>query len=595
MSITRVFDLLDRYEQKFPEKEDAFGVKRNGKWITFSSKDYVSIAHQIGYGLLSLGLKKGDKILTVSSNQPEWNFVDMAILMAGLVHVPVFTSLSAEEYRYILDHSEAKLIFVSDLCLYNVISEAIGKDKTDKMVYSFDEIDQVKNLKEIIDLGKQNTEKYREKLEQIKNSIVEDDFATLIYTSGTTGEPKGVMLSHKNLVKNFLAAADIFQLETHYKYLSILPLCHVGGRMGNYQTQYAGCSIYYAESMGTIAANMKELQPHGFDAVPRILEKVFDTVIAKGKKLKGMKKTIFFWAVRLGLNYKLPSQTSWWYKKRLKLADKLIFSKWREALGNNIRIVGCGGAALQPRLERVFWACGIKIINMYGLSETSPIITINRQHEPDLKLGTVGALIDGVEVKIAEDGEILCKGHNVMLGYYKNKELTEKAFDKDGWFLTGDVGYLDEGRFLVITDRKKEIFKLSSGKFIAPQVLENKLKESLCIDQVMVIGEGEKFASAIISPNISFIKDWCSQNSIAFNSKEEIVQNPGVFSLIQEEIKQFNKGISKSEQILRFKLVPDEWSPGSGELSPTLKLRRRFISEKYHDLIAQIYKKTKDR
>jgi long-chain acyl-CoA synthetase len=339
---------------------------------------------------------------------------------------------------------------------------------------------------------------------------------------------------------------------------------------------------------------MKELKPDGFDAVPRILEKVYDNVIAQGKKLKGIKRVMFFWAVDLGLKYKQESRSSWWYKKRLKIADKLIFSKWREALGGKIRLVGCGGAALQPRLERIFWACGIKILNMYGLTETSPIITINRQDGEDLKLGTVGALIDGVQLKIADDGEILCKGHNVMLGYYKNKELTEQALDKDGWFHTGDVGNIDEGRFLVVTDRKKEIFKLSSGKFIAPQKLETKIKESLCVDQVMVVGESEKFASAIISPNIPFIKEWCTKNNLEFTSKEEIINKPEIYALIQEDIKLFNKSFSKSERLLRFKLVPDEWSPNTGELSPTLKLRRRYISEKYKPLIDQIYGKQSD-
>ncbi|MBP7507666.1 MAG: long-chain fatty acid--CoA ligase [Prolixibacteraceae bacterium] len=511
--------------------------------------------------------------------------------MIGAIHVPVFTSLSSDEYRHIVNHSEAKFIFVSDRSLYNVVRLAIGQKIADEIIYSFDEIQNVRNLKEIINEGEQVAEKYKDELEQIKNSITEEDFLTLIYTSGTTGESKGVMLSHKNLVQNFLAAADIFKMGPQDKYLSILPLCHVGGRLGNYQTQYSGSSLYYAENMGTIASNMKELKPMGFDAVPRILEKVYDNVIAQGKKLKGIKKTIFFWAVDLGLKYKQESRSSWWYKQRLKIADKLIFSKWRDALGGNVRLVGCGGAALQPRLERIFWACGIKVLNMYGLTETSPIITINRQDDPDLKLGTVGALIKGVELKIAEDGEILCKGHNVMIGYYKNKELTGQAIDSDGWFHTGDVGYMDEGRFLVITDRKKEIFKLSSGKFIAPQKLENKIKESQCVDQVMVVGESEKFASAIISPNIPFIKEWCEKNNHVFTSKEEIVQKPEMYALIQEDIKQFNKSFSKAERILRFKLVLDEWSPNTGELSPTLKLRRRYITEKYKVLIDQIYGK----
>ena len=591
MSVTRTFDLLERYEQRFLSKEDAFGVKQNGKWVKYSSKEYIEIAHQISYGLLSLGMQKGDKIVTITNNRPEWNFVDMGMAMIGVVHVPVFTSLSSDEYEFILQHSDAKLIFVSDKTLYNKVAQAAKKINKNEIIYSFDTIDEVKNWNEILNLGKESTVYYKEEVEKLKKSINENDFATLIYTSGTTGTSKGVMLSHKNLVQNFLAAAEVFKLTIDDKFLSILPLCHVGGRMGNYQTQYNGSSLYYAENMGTIATNMKEIKPNGFDTVPRLLEKVFDNIIAKGKKLKGFKKTIFFWAIKIGLKYKLKWESSWWYEMKLKIADKLIFTKWRDALGGEIRIVGCGGATLQPRLERVFWAAGIKVINMYGLTETSPIITINRQTIPDLKLGTVGALIEGVEIKIADDGEILCKGHNVMLGYYKNSELTEQVFDKDGWFHTGDIGYMDKNKFLMVTDRKKEIFKLSSGKFIAPQVIENKIKELNCIDQIMVIGEHEKFASALISPNFTYINDWCDQNDLKYNSNEEIIQIPEVYSLMQHDIKDFNKKVAKAEQILKFKLIADEWSPASGELSPTLKLKRKFIAEKYRDLIEQIYSK----
>jgi long-chain acyl-CoA synthetase len=588
MSVTRIFDLLQRYEQNFINKEDALGIKKNGEWLKYSSKEYIELAHFVSYGLMSLGIKKGDKIITISANRPEWNFVDMGILMIGAVHVPLFTSLSPSEYDFIIEHSDAKMIFVSNKTLYNNVVQSSDKVES---IFSFDNIESVKNWKEITDKGKEVASNYKEELEKIKSGIDENDFATLIYTSGTTGTSKGVMLSHKNIVRNFIAAAQVFKLTENDKFLSILPLCHVGGRMGNYQTQYGGTSLYYAENLGTIASNMEEIKPAGFDAVPRILEKVFDNIIAKGNKLKGIKKLIFSWAVNLGLNYQQDDISSWWYKLRLKLANKLIFSKWREALGNQIKLVGCGGAALQPRLERIFWAAGIKILNMYGLTETSPIITINRTESPDLKLGSVGALIDGVQVKIASNGEILCKGHNVMLGYYKNEELTQQAFDQDGWFRTGDIGYLDQGKFLVITDRKKEIFKLSSGKFIAPQVFENKLKEFANIEHVMVIGEDEKFASAIISPNFSIIKEWCQKNNIKVGSKEELIQLPEVYSLIQNDIKKFNKQMAKTDQIFRFKLIADDWSPDSGELSPTLKLKRKNILKKYPDLIEQIYSK----
>jgi long-chain acyl-CoA synthetase len=591
MIITRTFDLLDRFEQLFLNKEDVLCAKQNGKWIKYSTKDYINTAHKVSYGLLALGFQKGDKIITISNNRPEWNFVDMGMAMIGVVHVPIFTSLSSDEYEYILEHSDSKMVFVSDKSLYLKIFSAIQKTKKEIPIYSFDTIDQVKNLNDLLALGKESEVYYKEEVNKIKNSIHENDFATLIYTSGTTGVSKGVMLSHKNMVQNCIAANDVFKLTENDKFLSILPLCHVGGRMGNYQTQYSGCSLYYGENLGTLAVNMKEIEPTGFEAVPRILEKVFDSIIAKGNKLKGVKKAIFFWAVDIGLNYKLPDDSSWWYNQKLKIADKLIFSKWRAALGGKLRLIGCGGAALQPRLERVFWAAGIKVINMYGLTETSPIITINRTEKPDLKLGTVGSLIDGVEIKFTEDGEILCKGHNVMLGYYKNPDLTEQVLDSEGWFHTGDIGYLDENKFLVITDRKKEMFKLSSGKFIAPQVIENKLKESIAIEQIMVFGEHEKFASALIYPNFSYIKDWCEQNNLKYNSNDDIIQIPEVYSLIQKEIKDYNNKSQKAEHILKFKLVADEWSPVSGELSPTLKLKRKAILEKYKNQIEQIYSK----
>jgi long-chain acyl-CoA synthetase len=413
----------------------------------------------------------------------------------------------------------------------------------------------------------------------------------LIYTSGTTGKAKGVMLTHRNMVSNFLSAAKVFNLKPEDKYLSILPLCHVGGRLGNYQTQYSGASIYYAESMGSIAANMAEIKPDGFDAVPRVLEKFYDVIISKGNKLEGMKKKIFFWAVDLGLKYKPFGENGWLYEQKLKIADKLIFSKWRQALGGNVRIVGCGGASLQSRLERVFWAAGIKILNMYGLTETSPIITINRTEKGFVRLGSVGTVIEGVEVKIAGDGEILCKGPNVTPGYYKDPELTKLAFDEEGWFHTGDIGHIDDGKFLMVTDRKKEIFKLSNGKFIAPQIIENIFKESPIIDQIMVIGEHEKFASALISPDFKYFDDWKKTNKISFSDNEELIRQPAVQSFFSTEIENLNKKLNPFERLNRYRLVQDEWTPATGELSPTLKLKRQFIHEKYKDHISQIYMK----
>jgi long-chain acyl-CoA synthetase len=588
MNVTRTFDLLDRYKENF-QKDDALCFKKDGLWKKFSSQEYIDYSCNFCYGLYELGYRKGDKIVTVTNSRPEWNFIDIGMSMLGIVHVPVFTSLNTAEYEYIIRNSGAKMIIISDKKLYKCVSPALKSPGFSAIVYAFDEVEGARNWLEIVEKGKSCSEKTRQDVEAVKNQIRPEDFATLIYTSGTTGKPKGVMLSHRNLVSNFISAAAVFNLKPTDKYLSILPLCHVGGRLGNYQTQYSGTSIYYAENMGSIAANMLEIKPDGFDAVPRVLEKFYDVIISKGKKLTGIKKILFFQAVNIGLKYKPFGENGWFYEKKLKIADKLIFSKWRSALGGNVRIVGCGGASLQPRLERIFWAAGIKIINMYGLTETSPIITINRTYKGGVKLGSVGTVIEGVEVKIADDGEILCKGPNVMLGYFNDPVLTKSVFDDDGWFHTGDIGYLEENRFLMVTDRKKEIFKLSNGKFIAPQLIENMFKESLIIDQIMIVGEHEKFASALISPNFKYFDEWKKENKISFSDSSELIQLPEITSIFNTEIEAINKRLSTPERINRFRLVPDEWSPASGELSPTLKLRRQFISNKYKEILDHIY------
>jgi long-chain acyl-CoA synthetase len=590
MNVTRNFDLLDRYKELF-DKEDALCGKQNGQWIKYSSGDYIEYCWNIACGLLGLGLRKGDRIITVSNNRPEWNFADLGMAMIGAVHVPVFTSLNTTEYEHIIAHSGAKLILVSDSKLLKVIKPAAEKYLSPSGIYSFDDIDGISSWKEIINSGRQNREKLGSEVEKIRSTITPEDFATLIYTSGTTGKSKGVMLSHLNLVSNFISAAAVFKLKPSDKYLSILPLCHVGGRLGNYQTQYSGSSIYYAENMGTIAVNLQEIKADGFDAVPRVIEKFYDVIISKGKKLTGIKRTLFFWAVKLGLRYKPFGGNGWLYERKLKIADKLIFSKWRQALGGNVRIVGCGGASLQSRLEKIFWAAGIKIINMYGLTETSPIITINRTDNGNALLGSVGIAIEGVEVKIAGDGEILCKGPNIMMGYYNDPELTASVFDEDNWFHTGDIGHFEDNRFLKVTDRKKEIFKLSNGKFIAPQVIENIFKESPAIDQILVLGEHEKFASALISPNFKYFDDWKESRKIEFTNNNELVQQPAVQSYFSAEIERINKKLNPPERIHRFRLVKDEWSPATGELSPTLKLRRQYIMEKYKSIISQVYMK----
>lgn len=588
---TRNFDLLERFTTNFPGKQ-ALSEKIDGNWKFYTSEQYSELAYQFAYGLLELGFGKGDKIMTITNNRPQWNFVDMGMSMAGLVHVPVYTSMNAEEYSYIMKHSDAKMVIVSDKKLYDLIFPESKKVKEVEHFFTFDNIEGASHWSEVVEKGKNASEKTREKLEEVKKEILPDDIVSIIYTSGTTGRSKGVMLTHKNLVSNFLEASKVFQLNETDRYLAIIPVCHVGGRLGNYQTQYSGACVYYAESMATIAADLKEIQATGFDAVPRILEKIYDKVIAKGRNLTGMKKRIFFWAVKLGLQYQPHGEKSWLYYQKMKIADKLIFTKWREALGGHAKLVGCGGAALQPRLERIFWASGLKIINMYGLTETSPIITINRTEKGSCKLGSVGTVIDGVELKIADDGEILCKGDCVMPGYYKDEEQTKSVFDKEGWFHTGDVGHLEDGKFLMVTDRKKEIFKLSSGKFVAPQPIENRIKESSFIDQVMVVGEHQKFASALVVPDFNYLKEWFVSNNITNGKKrEELIVMPVVVTAMNEEIAKINKNLMEWERIKRFRMVHEDWSPTTGELSASLKLKRKVVADRYSQLLESIYTK----
>ncbi len=591
MIIQRNFDLLERYRALYPDKEDALCFKQKGDWKKYSTQDYILNSVRVACGLLEMAYAKGDKIVTVSANRPEWNMIDLGMAMVGVVHVPVFTSLNSEDYGYILEHSDARAVIVSDHKMYKAVAEAVESCKNKLDMFSFDPVEGLRNWTEIVETGRINETKHRPALEEIKAGIRQDDLASIIYTSGTTGKAKAVMLTHRNLVSNFLSAADVFRLRPADKYLSILPLCHVGGRLGNYQTQYSGAGIYYAENMGTIARDLADIRADGFDAVPRVLEKFYEVIVSKGNKLEGFKKKVFFWAVELGLKYNPHGENGWLYELKHKIADKMVFSKWRRALGGNVRIVGCGGASLQSRLERVFWAAGIKIINMYGLTETSPIITINRTEKGRVKLGSVGLPIEGVEVKIAEDGEILCKGPNVSPGYYKDPELPRQSYNEQGWFHTGDIGHIDEKGFLMVTDRKKEIFKLSNGKFIAPQVIENIFKETPLIDQIMVIGEHQKFASALISPNFVYFEDWKKLNNIACESRYELLELPQVQSMFASVVENINKKLNPYERLSRYKLVSDEWTPAGGELSPTLKLKRQVIQNKYRDIINQIYSK----
>jgi long-chain acyl-CoA synthetase len=590
MELKRTFDILDQLMNLCPEKDDMLVSIDKGNLFKYSVKDYLEQVEYTSYGLMALGLQKGDLAVTISNNRPEWNIMDMALSQVGIIHVPIYPTISEDDYIYILNNCEPKLLILSDKSLYEKIKPIAEKVSSIKGIYSYNEVGTAGNWKEILNLGIQNAEKYNKLLEKARKNITADDLVTLIYTSGTTGNPKGVMLSHKNIMSNVYAISQIYDFNHTHRTLSFLPISHVFERTINYYFQSVGVSIYYAESMGTIAENLREVKPHVFISVPRLLERTYDKIIGKGRDLHGIRKQVFFWAVNLGMKYKIPDTNSMFYKFKLKIADKLVFSKWREALGGNVQLIVTGGAALQPRLGIIFTAAGIPVAEGYGMTESSPVISANRaQITGDVRIGTVGLPIPGVEVRIAHDGEILCRGPNVMAGYYKDPELTREVIDEDGWLHTGDIGVLLEGKYLKITDRKKEMFKLSNGKYIAPQVIENKLKESNFIEQVMVVGENQKFASAIISPDFNFLHNWAMRHGVEFRDNAELIQLTQVVSRYQRVVNEMNKPLGQTEQIKRFRLVQEEWTPNSGELSPTLKLKRKFLTSRYEAVIKEIF------
>lgn len=587
-NITRLFDFPYHQLEKY-NLPDALVTKYGNEWVKTSTKEYIEKANAISRGLLRLGINKNEKIAVISStNRTEWNICDIGVLQTGAQNVPIYPTISEDDYEYILNHSESKYCFVSDKEVYDKVM-MIKKNVPNLIeVYSFDEIAGCKSWKEILELG--NDVSNQSEVESRKDAITTNDLATIIYTSGTTGRPKGVMLSHSNLVSNVLDSSHRVPLrEGDTRGLSFLPICHVFERMILYLYQYYGISIYFAESIEKMSDNLKEVKPHVMTAVPRLLEKVYDKIYAKGADLDGIKKKLFFWAIDLGLAYEPYGANGWWYEFQLKIARKLIFSKWQEGLGGQLELMVSGSAALQPRLTRVFAAAGIPIMEGYGLTETSPVITVNDQRNRGFKIGTVGKPISHVEVKIAEDGEILCKGPNVMMGYYKDEEKTKEAII-DGYFHTGDIGEIDAEGFLKITDRKKEMFKTSGGKYVAPQILENTFKQSRFIEQIMVIGEGQKMPAAFIQPNFEFIIDWAKRKKINIGtSNEEIIKNPEVIARIQEEVDHANEKFGNWEKIKRFELTPDVWSIDAGHLTPTMKLKRKVIKEIYNNLYIKIY------
>jgi long-chain acyl-CoA synthetase len=587
MTVTRLFDLIPQQIAKYP-KDDALATKENGTWITYSSARVQEIIDQVSIGFVKLGIKKDDKVAIISPNRPEWNFIDLGLQQIGAVSVPIYPTLTVDDYRYIFDDAEVKMVFVYDEPLFTKAMEAVVGSKTNPVIYTLQPVAGTKNWKEITELAKGESASM---LDSYKANVFNHDLLTLIYTSGTTGKPKGVMLTHNNILSNVQAAIPLMPVNHNHRALSFLPLCHVYERMLCYLYLSQGVSIYYAESIETVGDNLKEVKPHMFVTVPRLLEKVYDKIVAKGSDLTGIKKLLFYWALDLGLKYDTQKNLGFFYNIQLKLANKIIFNKWREALGGNVIVVVSGGAALQPRLGRVFWAAQIPIMEGYGLTETSPVIAVNRWNRDENRISTVGPLISGVEVKIAVDGEILTRGPHIMKGYYNRPDLTAEAIDSEGWFHTGDIGQFIENKYLKITDRKKEMFKTSGGKYIAPQLVENKFKESRYIEQIMVIGEGEKFPSAIVVPSFADVKSWCEIKSIPYTTNEEMVCNKQVIEKFQKEFDELNENFAQYERVKKFILMSRPFTIESGEMTPTLKLKRKIIMQNYQGQIEKMYER----
>ena len=586
--ITRIFDFA-YYQLEKHNLKKALVSKCSGKWVATSSKEFIEKVNIISRGLLRLGIEKGDKIALISSsNRTEWNILDIAISQIGAVNVPIYPTIGTDAYKYIFNHSESKFCFLSDKELFKKANAVKKESASLKEIYSFEEIDGCKNWEEVFDLGADDSN--QKEVDQFKKQVRPDDLATIIYTSGTTGVPKGVMLSHDNLVSNVIASFSRLPIiEGQSIVLSFLPVCHVFERMLHYLYIYSGLTIYFAESIEKISENIKEVKPNFMSVVPRLLEKIYDSIIAKGTELSGIKKNLFFWAVDLGLKYEPYQANGWVYEKKLALANKLIFSKWREALGGNLTTMVSGSAALQPRLTRIFAAAGMQVMEGYGLTETSPVVSVNMYADKHFRVGTVGKPIDLVEVKIANDGEILIKGPNVMQGYYKDLEKTAEVMTGE-YFHTGDKGELDKDGFLKITGRKKEIFKTSGGKYISPALLENEMKQSRFIEQILVIGEGQKMAAAIVQPNFKFIEEWAKRHEISIgNSMEELINCTEVKNRLMEEIDHGNKNFGKWETIKCIELTPEEWTVDNELLTPTFKPKREVILKKYKHLYDKIY------
>ena len=596
MTPNRLFDCIDHQLANFPKDDMLAAKEEGGIWRKYSTREVRETVDKFSAGLIHLSIGPNDssiegrdKIAVISNNRPEWIFLDLAVQQVGAVLTPIYPTISVNELEFVLNDASVKLVFVNDLAMYEKVQSIRQKTPSVRAVFTFDYIQQSLHWKDILSKA---TEEDMKKMKLIRDGIRNEDLCTIIYTSGTTGTPKGVMLSHKNILSNVMNVEEVFRpivSGKDAKALSFLPLNHIFERMVSYIYLFFGCSIYYAESLDKIGDNLKEVQPTTFATVPRLLEKVYERIIGKGYELTGIKKKLFFWAVDLGNRYEVDKNLGWWYNTQLSLANKLIFSKWREGLGGNVKAIVTGAAACQVRLLRVFTAAKLVIMEGYGLTETSPVISVNRYDEKNRRFGTIGPLIKGVEVKLAEDGEITCKGDNVMMGYYKQPELTAQVLSEDGWFHTGDIGVWVEQKFLKITDRKKEIFKTSGGKYVAPQPIENKMKESPFIEQMMVVGAEQKFAGALIVPNIVNLKDWCAKNQVKDGAISQMLRDPKVLELFKNIVEDFNQQFNHVEQVKKFELLDSEWTIEGGELTPTLKLKRKVIMEKYRDAIERIY------
>ncbi len=591
MEPKRLFDCINYHLQKQP-LPDMMAAKENGKWRTYSTQDVKDIVDRLGGGLLNMGINCGDmsaegrdKIAILSKNRPEWLMLDMAVQQIGALLTPIYPTINVNELEFVLNDAQVKIVFVNDEDTFNKVLSIKNRVPSLKEIFTFEHVANGRHWKEVLNLS---TVDAIAKIPAIAEKINEDHLATIIYTSGTTGTPKGVMLTHKNIMSNVLSSIKCFPPGDNLRSLSFLPLNHIFERMVSYLYLFKRTSIYYAESLDTIADNLKEVKPDLFTTVPRLLEKVYDKIMFKGSHLKGVKRKLFYWAHSLAEKFEINKNNGKWYNVQLSIANKLIFSKWREGLGNNIKCIVTGGAACQVRLIRIFTAAKIIVMEGYGLTETSPVIAVNRYDVRDRKFGTVGPMIEGVEVKIAEDGEILTKGPNVMAGYYKRPDLTAEVFI-DGWFQTGDIGMLVDNKYLKITDRKKELFKTSGGKYVAPLPIESKLKESMFIEQVMVVGAERKFAGALIVPSFPNLQEWARHNGITGLSNVDLIKNEKVSDLFKELVESVNKFFNHVEQIKKFELMSDEWSVESGEMTPKLSMKRKVIMEKYKDAIERIF------